>query len=84
MGNKRRIAKTLNKSVCMAKTGITFEGCEVVLALDSPLEAKDKAKRFRIFMNRSVRRASLANIRDLTGFGLSLREKILDGEYVWN
>ncbi len=82
MGISRKIKK--NMTPCMVKTGITFEGCGVVLAVDSPFGAEEKARRFRIFMNRSIRRATLANIRDLTGFSLSLREKIIDGDYLWN
>ena len=50
MGNVRRLKKVLGKSVCMAKTGISFEGCDVLLAIDSPIESDKKARRLRIVM----------------------------------
>ncbi len=67
----------------MVKTGITFEGCEVCLAVD-PAEAKEKSKRFRIMMNKMARRSSFVNMRDVVGVSLAFRERILSGEPVWN
>ncbi len=83
MGNTRRIRKAM-KGICMAKTGITFEGCQVALAIDNPAEAEEKARRFRVMMNKMNYRSSFVNIRDIVAVSLIFREKIMNGEALWN
>ena len=68
----------------MAKTGIKFEGCEVVLAVADPIGAVEKARRFRMMMNYMGHRSSLVNVRDMMRVSLVIRERILNGKPVWN
>ncbi len=84
MSNQRSLRKKLNKSVCMAKTGITFEGCVVALAVDNPAEAEEKARRFRIMMNMMNHRSSKVNMGDIMATSLIMRERIINGETLWN
>ncbi len=83
MSNQRSIRKKLKKSVCMVKTGITFEGCQVVLAVD-PAEAEEKARRFRVMMNMMNHRSSLVNMRDIMNISLIIRDRLMDGKPIWN
>ena len=84
MGNTRRIKKILNKSVCMVKTGVTFAGSEVVLAVDDPVSGKVKADAFRKQVIHTHRRSSVMNLHDMTSIGLLFRDRIMSGEPVWN
>ena len=83
MGNTRRIRKAM-KGVCMAKTGITFEGCEVALAVDDPVEAEVKARRFRVMMNYMNHRSSLVNMGDIMRASFIIHERIISGKSLWN
>ena len=72
------------KGICMAKTGITFEGCQVALAIDNPVEAEEKARRFRVMMNMMNHRSSLVNMSDIMNTSLIIRDRLMDGKPIWN
>lgn len=84
MGGIHRIKKSLNKNICMAKTGITFEGCEVMLIIGNPMEAEKKAGRFKAFLNHVVSRSCLVNMGDIMNASLMMRDRTLKGEPIWN
>ena len=76
MGQKRRILKNLNKSIRLYKTGLTFEGYDLLIA--DPLAVP----RFRSYWVRLMGRANI--ITALANYSLGVRAKILKGESVWN
>ncbi len=83
MGNTRRIRKALNKSVCLAKTGLVFGGSEVLLAVDNPIDGKVKAEAFRRQTIIMAQRSGYVNIRDIMTVSLVMRERMVDGKPIW-
>ncbi len=83
MGGVRRIRKQLNKT-CMIKTGLSFEGHDIILAVANPVEGGKAAPRFRSYMTSLVGRARSMNLTDMYQASIVIRKKLLSGESVWN
>ncbi len=84
MGNIRRLRKKLNKSVCLAKTGLVFGDSEVLLAVDNPIDGKVKAEAFRRQTIVMAQRSGYVNIRDIMTVSLVMRERMVNGKPIWN
>ena len=84
MGNTRRIAKKLNKSICIAKTGVIFQDCPVLLAVSDPVSGQGKAEKFKQYMSLVSHRSSLMNVYDLMGVSLMIQSKLENGEPIFN
>lgn len=84
MGNLRKIRKDLNKSICLAKTGLVFGGSKVCLIVDDPIEGKVKAEAYRQYTFAMAHRASLVNVSDIMNVSLVLRDRMLNGKPIWN
>jgi len=80
MGNIRRLNKSLNKGIALAKTGITFGGSQVCLLSGDT----DKAQAFKQSCMRNAYRASLMNVTDMYMVSASIRDKALKGGPIWN
>ncbi len=82
MGNIRRIKKQLasgRQQVAMFDTKTTFNNCRIFLAHPNPAVARKVAGQFAGFMNFTVGRARLVNIRDLYESHFRILEKIKAG-----
>ena len=80
MGNIRRINKSLNSGISLAKTGITYGGSPVVLISDDV----SKAVSFKESCMRNAYRSSLMNVTDMYMVSSEIRDKVLAGEPIWN
>ena len=79
MGNIRRIKKSLNPGIMLAKTGMSFGGSEVCLVNSD----KSKAEAFRGQCLYNSSRSSMVNIYDVLGVSTMLRKRMLAGEPIW-
>ncbi len=84
MGGRRRALKNLAKSVCMVKTGISFEGHDVLIAVDNPAAGKTIKSRFRSFIGMLMARSKNPSLAEMVHFSLGVKEKLLNGESIWN
>ena len=84
MGQRRRALKNLTKSACVVKTGIQFEGHDVLIAVDSPLGNEKIASLFKSFINQMMARSLNPSLAEIIHYSFGVREKMLNGESIWN
>ena len=82
MGITRKIKK--NMGICIARTGVKFSDCDVVLMVSSPAQGKKVAEAFRQYMNFSARRSSLPNLHDIYNATLVMQKRVSKGESIFN
>jgi len=88
MGGVRRIRKNMNRSICLVKTGLNFEGSDIMLAVDNPLTGKAVALRFRAYLGYLTSRSSRMNLHDMYSVSAVIHKKLIAGEDIseglWN
>ena len=70
------------KKVCMMRTGISFEGYDLYLAVNDPYSGKGVKKRFRSFIGGLMSRPAIG-LNALLHYSFGIREKLVDGS-IWN
>ncbi len=80
MGGLRRIKKRMSQPIAMADTKMTVNGCKVYLGHPNPEIAKKAGAKFTEFMQQTIERARLVNIRDLYTAHFQVLNKIESGE----
>ena len=83
MGQRRRALKNLTKTGRIVKTGISFEGHDLLIAVDYPLGEK-VAPRFRSFIGMLMARSRNPSIAEMIHYSFEIKEKLLNGESIWN
>ena len=84
MGNVRRIGKKMSPKLALADTHIVINGCKVFLGHLNGSRAVSSAKKFNGFLGITLFRSKCVNLHDLYGQSFLMREKILNGEPIWN
>ena len=62
MGSLRKIKRNLNRQKLMAHTGLLFNDKPILIGIDNPLEAKEVAREFQLFMAFMHNRISLGDV----------------------
>lgn len=83
MGGIRRLKRGMSKQIVLHKTGLTFGGEEVCLAVTGS-DGAGKAAAFQRECLRNAHRSSLMNIGDILAVSGYVRSKLMAGEAIWN
>ena len=83
MGQRKRALKNLSKNVCMVKTGLQFEGHDILMAVDDLYSSQGVAPRFRGYLGRLLVRSRRASHGEMLRYSFGIREKLVDGS-IWN
>ncbi len=75
----RKLRKSIRPPVYMAKTGMFFEGSELVLSLANPVLPEGMAGRFQ----RYLARARQTNVADILMVSLAVQKRIMSGKPLW-
>ena len=82
MGNRSRIIKRLNpnKPIPIVDTGLVFNDCKVYIATDDAAVLRS----FGAWIAHMAQRSKVLNMHDYYNTHFAIREKMIDGDVLWN
>ncbi len=79
----RRIRKSLPK-IAMVDAHVAINGCQVFLGHPDPDKATASAKGFQKMLSVTIARAKCLNVSDMYNASFMVRDRVLNGEPIWN